>query len=128
MLIPFCSTPQLNFGGGDLFYGGDPEAWQRFGNSLWLRLLNRCHGAYANADADIAMILGDPDRYPIMSETGLICVHFIIPGVLPYRNGTYNTLYTRTDQAISQTMVNWLLARNDPRLPIYAQPISSDSS
>ena len=38
------STPQLNFGGGDLFYGGDPEAWQRFGNSLYLRLLNRCQG------------------------------------------------------------------------------------
>jgi hypothetical protein len=118
------STPQLNFGGGDLFYGGDPDAWQRFGNSLRLRLLNRCHGAYTGADADIQMILGNSAQYPIMEQTSDMCALYF-PGVLPYRNGTYNTLYTRTDQAISQTMVNWLLERNDPRLPIYAQPITS---
>jgi len=120
------STPQLNFGGGDLFYGGDPEAWQRFGNSLYLRLLNRCHGAYAGADAKIAQILGNPAQYPVMEETADMCALYY-PGVLPYRNGTYNTLYTRTDQAISQTMVRWLQARNDPRLPVYAQPISSET-
>jgi hypothetical protein len=120
------STPQLNFGGGDLLYDGDPEAWQRFGNSLYLRLLNRCHGAYAGADAKIAQILSNPAQYPIMEEYLDMCALYY-PGVLPYRNGTYNTLYTRTDQAISQTMVNWLKARNDPRLPIYAQPLVADS-
>jgi hypothetical protein len=119
------STPHLSFG-GDLFYGGDPAAWQKFGNSLHLRLLNRCHGAYVDADEEIAKILGSPAQYPVMEGTSDMCA-LSYPGVLPYRNGTYNTLYTRTDQTISQTMVNWLLARNDPRLPIYAQPISSDS-
>jgi hypothetical protein len=117
------STPQLNFGNGDLFYGGDPAAWQKFGNSLYLRLLNRCHDAYGGADAKIATTLSS---LPIMESNDDMCALYF-PGVLPYRNGTYNTLYTRTDQAISQTMVNWLLARNDPRLPVYAQPIVSDS-
>jgi len=121
------STPRLNFGGGDLFYGGDPDAWRKFGNSLHLRLLNRCHEALTGtdgADVHIANILNDPAQYPIMEQTSDMCALYY-PGVLPYRNGTYNTLYTRTDQAISQTMVNWLLDRNDPRLPIYAQPITS---
>jgi hypothetical protein len=125
-ILANLSPSQLNFGDGDLFYGGDSKSWQKFGNSLYLRLLNRCHGAYTGADAKILQILSNPAQYPIMEQTSDMCALYY-PGVLPYRNGTYNTLYTRTDQAISQTMVNWLLARNDPRLPIYAQPIVSDS-
>jgi hypothetical protein len=125
-IISSLLGPQLNFGGGDLFYGGDAVAWQKFGNSLYLRLLNRCHDAYSGADAKIAQILAPGSSYPIMESNADNC-KLDYPGVLPYRNGTYNTLYTRTDQAISQTMVNWLLARNDPRLPVYAQPLLSDS-
>lgn len=45
----------------------------------------------------------------------------VFPG-LPYRNPIFNTLYTRTDQGISETVVNWLKARTDPRVHIYAQP------
>jgi len=120
------SSPQLDFGSGDLLYGGDPEAWQKFGNSLYLRLLNRCNGAYSGADSKIAQILGSPAQYPVMESNGDNC-KMDFPGVLPYRNGTFETLYTRTDQAISQTMVNWLKDRSDPRLPIYAQPVVSDS-
>jgi hypothetical protein len=120
------STPQLNFGAGDVIYGGDPAAWRKFGNSLYLRLLNRCSGAYAGADTKIAQILANPTQYPIIASNADNC-KLDYPGVLPYRNGTFETLYTRTDQAISQTMVNWLKDRNDPRLPIYAQPITSDS-
>jgi hypothetical protein len=120
------SSPQLNFGEGDLFYGGDPAQWRKFGNSLYLRVLNRCHGAYLEADTKIAEILNSPAQYPIMESNDDNC-KLDYPGVLPYRNGTYNTLYTRTDQAISQTMVNWLKARNDPRLPVYAQPVASDT-
>jgi hypothetical protein len=120
------SSPQLDFGSGDLLYGGDPAAWQKFGNSLYLRLLNRCNGAYSAADTKIAQILGNSTQYPIISKYDENC-KLDYPGVLPYRNGNYETLYTRTDFGISQTMVNWLKARNDPRLPIYAQPVESDS-
>ncbi len=117
------STPQLGFGDCDLFYDGDPEAWQKFGNSLYLRLLNRVHGAVAGADGTIDNILTS-GSYPIMESNADQC-SLPYPGVLPYRNGTFENLYTRTDVLISQTMVNWLLARNDPRLPVYAQPIIS---
>ena len=34
----------LNFGGGDLIYGGDPIHWRKFANSLKLRILNRAAG------------------------------------------------------------------------------------
>jgi len=131
-----------NFGSGDLLFGGDPAKWKKFANSLKLRLLNRVAGtpwdftydmvgtgaftstagaaAYAGADAAIAAILGDPTGHPIMSSND-DNVALYYPG-LPYRNPIYNTLYTRTDQGMAETMIDWLNARNDPRVHIYAQP------
>ncbi|NOY36595.1 MAG: SusD/RagB family nutrient-binding outer membrane lipoprotein [Chlorobi bacterium] len=138
-----------SFGSADLLFNGDPAQWKKFGNSLRLRLLDRVAGtpwsftynmvgggqvttdagpaAYANADADIAMILGNSSKYPIM-ESNADNAKLVYPGI-PYRNPIFNALYSRTDQAISETMVNWLLARNDPRLPVYAQTtVASDTS
>ena len=136
------SGKTLNFGSGDLIYAGDPVFWQKLANSLRLRLLNRCAGtpwsftynmvggtpvtttaglaAMGNADAEIATILGAPDTYPVF-ESNADNAQIIYPG-LPYRNPIFNTLYTRTDQAISETMVDWLKTRNDPRVHIYGQP------
>ena len=139
----------VSFGSADLFFGGDPLKWKKFGNTLHLRLLNRCAGtpwsytynmvsgstvttdpgpaAYAQADQEIGKILSDPATYPIF-ESNDDNVKLTYPGI-PYRNPIFNALYSRTDQAISQTMVNWLLDRNDPRLPIYAQTTTaSDTS
>jgi hypothetical protein len=135
----------VNFGSGDIIYGGDPVLWRKFANSLRLRLLNRAAGtpwtftynmiggtqvttnpgpaAMASADATIAAMLADPDTYPVFESNDDNAL-LTYPGT-PYRNPIFNTLYTRSDQAISETMVNWLKARNDPRLYVYAQPISS---
>jgi hypothetical protein len=133
----------INFGSGDLLYGGDPELWRKFANSLKLRLLNRAAGtpwsftynmagtqpdvtttagaaALSTADAQIAAILSNPTQYPVF-ESNDDNAALIWPG-LPYRNPIYNTLYSRKDQAISETMVDWLEARVDPRIHIYAQP------
>jgi hypothetical protein len=126
-----------NIGSGDLFYGGDPALWAKFGNAVRLRLLNRAAGtpwtftynmaggtqvtttpgaaAMADADSKIATILSG-----LMESNSDNCLLYY-PG-LPYRNPIFNTLYTRTDQAISETMVDWLQARNDPRIHIYGQP------
>ncbi len=133
--VPFATS-------GDLIYGGDPMLWKKFANSLKLRILNRAAGtpyshtynmaggttvtttagaaALTNADAQIATILGNPSAYPVFTSNDDNAT-LSYPG-LPYRNPIFNTLYTRTDQGISETMVDWLLARNDPRIHIYAQP------
>ncbi len=135
-------TGTVNFGSGDLIYGGDPTLWKKFANSLKLRILNRAAGtpwsftynmaggstvtttagaaALSNADAQIAAILANPATYPVF-ESNDDNAYIVYPG-LPYRNPIFNALYTRTDQGISETMVDWLLARNDPRIHVYAQP------
>ena len=131
-----------NFGTGDVIYGGDPDAWKKLGNSLHLRLLNRVAGtpwdftynligsgavtssagavAYSGADAGIAAILGDPLGHAVMTDNA-DNAQLDYPGS-PYRNPIYNTLFSRTDQGIAQTMVDFLNDRNDPRVHIYAQP------
>ena len=38
------SGSTVNFGSGDLIYGGDPVKWRKFANSLKLRILNRAAG------------------------------------------------------------------------------------
>jgi len=137
------SGTTVSFGAGDLFYGGDPVKWRKLANSLKVRLLNRAAGtpwtftynmagtqadvtttpgaaALATADADIAAILANPTQYPIFDSNDDNC-SLSYPG-LPYRNPIFNGLYTRTDWAISETMVDWLKARVDPRLHIYGQP------
>jgi len=131
-----------NFGAGDILYGGDPGLWRKFANSLKLRILNRAAGtpwsftynmaggtqvtttsgaaALSTADAQIGTILGSPSTYPVF-ESNDDNAALSYPG-LPYRNPIFSTLYARDDQAISETMVEWLKARTDPRLHIYGQP------
>ena len=138
--VAFSSTG--NVGSGDLIYGGDPSLWRKFANSLKLRILNRAAGtpwsftyniaggttvtttagaaALSGADAQMAAILANPASFPIF-ESNDDNAYIVYPG-LPYRNPIFNTLYTRTDQAPSETLVDWLLTRNDPRIHIYAQP------
>ena len=135
------SQSTLSFGAGDIMFDGDPVKWRKFANSLKLRILNRCAGtpwsftydmvapqadvttttgaaAYSGADSDIGTILGSPSTLIGTNGDNALLTY---PG-LPYRNPIFNTLYSRTDQGISETMVEWLKARNDPRLPDYAQP------
>jgi len=131
-----------NFGSGDLIYAGDPAMWRKFANSLKLRLLNRAAGtpwsftynmaggttvtttpgaaAMSNADTQIGAILGNPAQYPIFTDNA-DNASLSFPG-LPYRNDIFNALYSRTDQGISETMVDWLKARTDPRIHVYGQP------
>jgi hypothetical protein len=137
------TSSSLNFGAGDLIYNGDPQQWKKLANSLKLIALNRCAGtpwsftynmvggsvvtttagaaAYANADTKIAEMLASPATYPLMGSND-DDAKLVFPGGT-YKNFIYNTLYTRTDQGVSQTMVDWLTARNDPRVHVYAQPV-----
>jgi hypothetical protein len=104
------SGTTLNFGSGDILYGGDPVLWRKFANSLKLRILNRAAGtpwsftytmaggqapvtttagaaALATADAQIGTILGDPAKFPIFgSNNDNAALKY--PG-LPYRSPIY---------------------------------------
>lgn len=133
----------INFGSGDILYNGNPMQWNKFGNSLRMRLLNRVAGTpwsftydmsgtqpnvtttegsavMSDADAQIGEILSNPTKYPIF-ESNDDNAALVYPG-FPYRNPIYDLLQKWDVISISETIVDWLKARNDPRIHIYAQP------
>ncbi|WP_162053598.1 SusD/RagB family nutrient-binding outer membrane lipoprotein [Pontibacter pamirensis] len=108
--------------GGDLMYGGDIMQWRRFANSLRLRLLiHMADVAPAIAKEGIEQIAGNPDMYPIF-ESNDHNAELAFLGAQPYRNPWFENAVTRDDHAVSQTLVQLLGAKDDPRLAVYAKP------
>jgi hypothetical protein len=107
-------------GGGDILFGGDVSKWQKFCNSLRLRVAIRMSIANpATAKTHIEEILGHPGQYPVM-ESNDDNAFLYWPGVSPYKEPYYEDSETRDDHGVCNVIIDILLANNDPRLPLYA--------
>ena len=116
----------MNVGGsgpqGDQLYGGDMAQWQKFGNSLKLRVAMRMAdvnpgAALVAAEAALssgAIIAGNEDNALFNYLTGA-----------PNNNPINEDYKTRNDFAASNTMVDFLTALNDPRRDVYFSPSAS---
>ena len=112
-----------DFGGGDLIYGSDFEAWRRFANSLRMRLamrLSEVDAATARAEFAAAYAAGG-----FQSNADNATLNW--PGS-PYENPFYENrvIDARDDHGISATLLDTLVSLADPRLPLYAEPAASD--
>lgn len=107
-----------DFGSADVIYGGNPAAWQKFANSLRLRIAMR-------------MVNTDPAAARQAFEAALAAPGGVFTSnndnaTLRYgtTNADANPLYinqiTRDDHAVSATMIDTLKSLDDPRLHIYA--------
>ena len=109
-----------NLGGADPLYNGSTASWAKFSNSLRARL---------------AMDLMEKD--PALANTQLTAAFAATGGVFTSNadNATFNwpgdgvfdnswasNFKGRDDHRISKTLMDILLANNDPRVPIWAQP------
>jgi hypothetical protein len=108
----------------DPIYGGSPAKWQKFINSLRLRLAIRV----VNVDPALA---GAQISAARTAPGGLILTnadnaYFPWPGDGVYNNPWADNLGARDDWRMSDRLVNIMNALNDPRLPIYAQPTQDD--
>lgn len=110
------------FASGDLIYGGNLERWRRFGNSLRLRIAMRIadtpqsqQARQSFAAAWSAGVFQSVDDAAAVAWTGSS----------PSVNDLYRSIVLggRTgDFRMSQALVDTLRNRDDPRLPIYAEP------
>ncbi len=108
----------------DPIYGGDPAAWQKFINSLRLRLAIRVVNVDRTlASAQIAAALSAPGGLILTNADN---AYFPWPGDGVYNNPWAGALGDRDDWRMSDRLVNIMNANNDPRLPIYAQPTQKD--
>ncbi|MFC4095674.1 SusD/RagB family nutrient-binding outer membrane lipoprotein [Euzebyella saccharophila] len=109
---------------GDIFYDGDIGKWQKFANSLRLRLLLRISDvANANAVSGMQQIVGDPTTYPIFeSNEDMALVQWNALNPQP----KYETRSGSFDEVrLSQTLETRLKELNDNRLLVFAQPTTA---
>ncbi len=113
-------------GDGDFLFGGDPELWQRFCNSLRLRYAMRLSAVWSGSKALVETILGNPSKYPVIEESGQHA-YFWWQGSGDYFEPWRSTFRTRpNDWCASEIFVNHLLSMDDPRLKLYVQPCRDD--
>lgn len=111
-------------GDADPIYGGDPTAWQKFSNSLRARFALRLVNVDpTTASQELQAALAAPGGV-IASNSDNAILRW--PGDGIYNNPWADNFKTRDDHRMSQTLMNIMLANNDPRIPIYAQPTVAD--
>ncbi len=117
-------TPDASdFGGGDLIYGSNFEAWRLFANSLRMRLamrLSEVDAGTARTEFAAAYAAGG-----FQSNADNAMLNW--PGS-PYENPFYENrvIQARDDHGISATLLDTLVSLADPRLYLYAEPAATD--
>jgi len=103
-------------------YGGKMAKWQKFANSLRLRLaihLSNVDPTKAASEASAAVAAG-------VFTSNLDNASLMYLATSPNRNPIYNDARGRDDYGMSKTYVDSLKSWNDPRLPLFAQ-INADT-
>ncbi len=116
---------------GDILFSGDITRWQKFANSLRLRLANRQAGKKPGESAAIfAEIMGSPTSYPVFSSNDDFALLYHEGRLNDNNNNAWNEIMVvdgREDWSISNTLIAAMTdgAGNptDPRITVYAEPV-----
>ncbi len=119
-------SSQPTFDGNDLMYGGDITKWQKFGNSLRLRLALRLVKVdLTTAQQQATAALNAPGGVMTSNEDIAMVQHQSGPSSGPEGMNTNPISEAMNDggdhEFVAQAFVDWLNNRDDPRLDIYAQ-------
>lgn len=106
--------------GTDILYENSVPGWQKFCNSLRMRLLLRVAGrAEMNAYAKLAEMVNDPVKYPVFTkneEAAVLKITGVTPNVSPWGRAIDFTTF----RAASSFFIDNLNAMADPRLAKFA--------
>lgn len=111
-------------GTDDLVYGGDVAKWEKFANSLKLRLYNHLSKVQPNAAAEFlatnpALITANADNAKVTFGANASNANPIYQ---------FDVLSGRKDMAVSSTIVNKMKALSDPRIPVYFHGIANGAN
>jgi hypothetical protein len=124
--VALFDSSKGNFKSGEVIYNGDITKWKKLANSLKLRIGIRMADAdpakskqVVEAAVQAGVILTNDDNalFPYL-ET--------IPDQFPFNEASGAGI--PNDYVVSETLVKFMQSNNDPRLPVYARPASSDNS
>lgn len=115
---------------GDPVYKGNMLRWQKFTNSLRLRLLMRASGKLASAATDIQTMLSAPQQYPLMESNDdnfLYRYTGSLPDVYPLAP-SYVRDFDFKYKSVSAFIVDSLKKFSDSRLFQYARPTNASAT
>ena len=124
----FAQKATDKLGAGDFLFNGDVTLWQKFANSLRLRMAIRISNIDPTTSKKvIEEILGNPTKYPVISSNS-DNAFFTWSGASPYQEPFYEDAHVsaRDDHGVCSVLIDQLKAFNDPRLSIYAKPATND--
>jgi len=117
------SAADPGLGSADPIYKGDVTKWIKFSNSLRARMAMRMSQADpAKAQAELTAAFAGGNVFATNSDNAKISW----PGDGVYDNPWASNFSTRDDHRMAKTFIDTLVALNDPRLPIFAQPTKAD--
>ncbi len=122
----FAEGNSDDLGEGDILFYGDVAKWQKFCNSLRLRVAIRMSGADPGRAKDIVEeVMEDQAKYPVMSANDDNAFLWW-PGTAPYREPYAEDAINWDNHGMCDVLVNILIHYHDPRLPVYAHPAYFD--
>lgn len=113
-------------GEGDVLNGGDASKWQKYCNSLRLRVAVRISNVDpATATSIITELNGNPSDYPVL-ESNADNIELRWPGTSPWEEAFWYWWYCCHHEGGGKVLVDLLNQFNDPRLPIWFIPATTD--
>lgn len=112
----------------DALFAGNALKWRKLANSLRLRLLLRCSKAYPQAFADMQEIVNNADLYPIFTSNAdnAEVMYLGVKKDDSWPGGAKNMIDADFQKTkASKELVDALLQRNDPRLPVWVAPVAN---
>lgn len=107
-------------GGADPIYSGSPTLWQKFANSVRARVAIQLTNAdLASADAALKAAFSAPGGVFTSNADNAKLAY---PGDGVFDNPWAGNFKSRDDHRLSKTLVDNLVANNDPRLALWAAP------
>jgi hypothetical protein len=124
--IGMFNTTASGLGTGDLYYGGDIAKWQKFANSLKLRL----GMTIADVDAAKAKTLVEQAVAGGVFTSNADNAKLAYLAAAPNTNQLYVSLVQsgRADFVGANTLVDRMIANNDPRLNEYFKPVGTTTT
>lgn len=111
---------------GDVIFNGDMERWKKFANTLKLTMALRLSNIYPDPNGYAAEKFVEAMPGAIASSEETIYYPFLSDD--NNDNPWQDRFQTREDYAVSDVMIDRLMADNDPRISVYAEYTRSSVS
>ncbi|CAM1368926.1 Starch-binding associating with outer membrane [Tenacibaculum sediminilitoris] len=111
---------------GDILFGGNMSSWKKFANTLKMNMAIRLAKVYPSAGGYAATKFNEAMSAGVISS---VSEDIMFPSI---SNDAYDNPYQddyvdsgRTDECLSDVLVDRMQDLNDPRLPMFGEPAAS---